>query len=327
MWKIKIIMKLDEKDYKLLTYLYSHNREPVTKIAKQCKLTREQVNYRLNKYFSEGLIKKIYPVLNYSKLGYNYILVLFLKLNKPSSYKTFSEKLSFSKNCHSWGKVFGKYDIFANLIFQDEDEFNNYLSKLLENSKNIISDYYILKPFFSEFYPLKFLNSNEKGNLLFVGEFSEKVKLDKIEIKMLKELSKDARTKLINLATKTNISSELAFHKLKKFQNQKIILGSRIQFDMEKFGYHFSLILLNVQNFTEETKEKIKKFARNSKHVNTLNFSLTKPNCIIQLFHKEEIELRNTIQKIKEVFAEDVIDLDLMLITDETEKINALPFL
>jgi len=320
-------MKLNEKDFKLLTYLYHHSREPSTKIAKQCKLTREQVNYRLDKYLSEGLIRTICPVFNYSKLGYNYILVLFLKLDKPSSYKAFSEKLASSKNCHSWGKVFGKYDIFANMIFKDEQDFDNYISKLLSESKHPVSDYYILKPYFSELYPLKFFKSNEKDTLLFVGETSEKIKLDNVDKEILKELAKDARSRLIDIATKANISSELALHRLRKLQKQKVILGSRIQFDMEKFGYHFSLILLNIRHFTEEIKNKIKQFARNSKYINTLNFSLTKPNCIIQLFHKEESELRQTIQKIKELFADDIIDLELMLITDETEKVNALPFL
>jgi len=320
-------MKLDEKDYKLLTYLYHHSREPVTKIANHCKLTREQVNYRLNKYFSEGLIRTIFPVFNYSKLGYNYIIVLFLKFDKPSSYKSFSEKLSSSKNCHSWGKVFGKYDVFANMIFRDEQDFDNHLSKLLANPKHSISDYYILKPFFSELYPLKFFQSNEKDSFLFVGESFEKIKLDKKDMEILGALSKDMRMKLIDIAAKAKISSELALHRLRKLQKQKIILGSRIQFDMEKFGYHFSLILLNIRNFTEEVKNKIKQFSQNSKYINTLNFSLTKPNCVIQIFHKEEFELRNTIQKIKEIFADEIVDLDLMLITDETERVNTLPFL
>jgi len=320
-------MKLNEKDYRLLSYLYHHSREHITKIAKHCKLSREQVNYKLNKYLSSGLICGFFPVFNYPKFGYNYLLVLFLKFDKPSSYKTFSEKLSNSKNCISWGKVLGKYDIYMNLVFKDEQDFDNYLSKLLADSKNSVSDYYILKPLFSELYPLKFFKSNEKDSILLVGETYEKIKLDKTDILILKELAKDARARLIDIAVKAGISSELALHRLRKLQKQNILLGSRIQFDMEKFGYHFSEILLNIRHFTEENKNKIKQFARNSKHVNTLNFSLTKPNCIIQLFHKEESELRDTLQKIKELFAEEIIDLDFMLITDETEKINALPFL
>lgn len=319
-------MKLDEKDYKLLSYLYHNQREPITKIAKACHLSREQVNYRLNKYLSEEVIRKFFPVFNYSKLGYNYFVILFLRLDKLSNESVFFNKLSKDKNCISFGKVFGKYDVYANFIFKDEQDFNNYLSKLL-GSLISISDYLIIKPSFAELYPLKFFNHPELDKLSIVEKSSEKIKLDKKDILILKELNKDSRKRLIEIATKANISSELALHRLRKLQKQGVILGSRIQFNMEKAGFHFSEILLNIRNFSEENKNKIKKFAKTSKHINSLIFSLTKPNCIIQLFHKEESKLRNTIQKIKKLFEDEIIDLDFMLITDEINPVNPLPFL
>lgn len=317
-------MKLNESDYRLLTYLFNHSRESITKMAKQCKLSREQVNYKLNKYLSSGLIRGFFPIIDYSKLGYNYLIALFLKFDKLSTQQEFSKNLFKNKHYLSWGKVFGKYDLFMNLVFKDEQEFNEYLSSLLGESK--ILDYLIIKPYFIELFPLKFFNNNEETFIL-VGSPIEKIKIDETDKKILKILGKDARAKLIDIASEVGISSELALHRLRKLQKQKIIIGSRCHFNMEKLGYHFSEILLDIRNFSEETKNKIKQFAKKSKHVNSLLFCSTKPNCIVQLFHKEESDLRETIQKIKELFSEEIIDLDFMLITDETEKINTLPFL
>jgi len=316
-------MNLTQKDFKLLTYLFHNGRESISKIAKQTELSREQVTYRLNKYIKQGLIKKFFPIINYSKLGYNSPFALLLKFDKSSLQKQFIKKINNSKYCISWGYIYGKYDLYMNIIFKNKDEFEKYLSQLLE--KKEILDYFILDPTFTKLYPLKFFNY-KKPEYQFT-QTSEKIKIDNTDLKILKALNQDFRMKLIDIAEKVEISPELTLHRLRKLQKEKIILGSRIQFNSEKLGYHFSMIILNIRNFSETNKNKIKQFARQSRHTISLMFSLSKPNCFIQLYHKEEQELRNTIQEIKQLFAEEIIDLDLMLITDESEEINTLPFL
>ena len=75
----------------------------------------------------------------------------------------------------------------------------------------------------------------------------------------------------------------------------------------------------------ENNKNKIINFAENSKNVNSLIFSLNKPNCMIQIFHKEDKELRNTIKEIKNIFKNELTELDIMLINEEDE-VNTIPF-
>ena len=78
-------MKLRESDHKLLAYLFHNARAPVSEIAKATKLSRDQVNYKINKFISEGIIKKFATLFNSSKLGHDYHVGLFLKLNKYPS--------------------------------------------------------------------------------------------------------------------------------------------------------------------------------------------------------------------------------------------------
>jgi DNA-binding Lrp family transcriptional regulator len=51
-------MELKPIDYKLIEYLFHHARAPASKIAKNTGLSRDQVNYRINRYIEEGIIKK-----------------------------------------------------------------------------------------------------------------------------------------------------------------------------------------------------------------------------------------------------------------------------
>lgn len=318
-------MELKESDFKLLSYLYHNNREPISKIAKACKITRDQVEYKLNKYISYKLIVKFFPVINYPALNYNCLAIILIKTSKENEISVLLKNIQKNKNIISYGKAFGKYDLYINSIFKDEKELSEYISNLIGEEN--ISDYAIIKPYFTELYPLKFLNGNYKNNLSLINESDKKIKLDEKDKKILKSLNKDGRIKIIDIAKETGMSSELILYKLKKLVKEKIILGSRIQFDMEKLEYSFSILLLNIKNLSDVNKEKIKKFSKESKNINSIILSLTKPNCIIQLFHKNNQEIKDTILDLKNTFKNNEIEIDLLLINQEEGEINTLPFL
>ena len=143
---------------------------------------------------------------------------------------------------------------------------------------------------------------------------------------MMRLLEKDGRTKIIDIARKLNLSGELVLYKLKKLQKDKVIIGSRIVFDMRKLGYFYSAILLNIKNLSVKNEEKIKEFARSHSYIHSLGFSISKPNCFIQVFHKTEKELRESLTDILTLLEEEVLAYDLFLI-DEEEKINTIPFI
>ncbi len=319
-------MELKSADYKLLSYLYHNYDEPLSKIAKATKMSRDQVEYRLKKYLKKGLIRKFFPVFDWNKLGYEVLVILFLKFEKPKMAEDFSKTLSKDKNCMSFGKVFGEYDLYLNCIFKNELKLSEFLSNLLENGKYFIKDYLVIKPRLVSLFPLKFFNHNKKDYLIS-SENKEKTKLDKTDLKILEILSENGRTRLIDIAVKLNLSSELVLYRLRKLKKEKIILGNRIQFDMSKLNYFFTLITLNFRNFSEKNKRKIKFFAQNSDNVSSLIFNLLKPNCLIQLFHKEENEIRGAIDKIKKLFEEDSIEMSVLPIDEDKEKIRPLPFL
>lgn len=316
-------MKLTESDYKLLAYLYHNNREPLSKIAKACKLSREQVDYKIKKYQTEGLIRGFFTFFDWRKFGYNELVALFLKFEKPSHIETFTQTLKQNKNCMSHGKVFGKYDLYLNCLFKDEKELGNYLAELTNNH---VSDYFILKPYFLELYPVKFFKHKNIENISYPSE-STKRKFDDKEIEILKILAKNSRTRIIDIAKKLNLSAELVVYKIKKLQRDKVLLGSRMQFDMSKLDYYFSVLLLNIKDFSKDKQEKIKRFSRNSSQIHTLQFTLTKPNCIIQLFHKEESELREAIEEIQTVLEDSSLNLEIILIGEDENEVNTLPFL
>ncbi|MDP3917166.1 MAG: winged helix-turn-helix transcriptional regulator [Nanoarchaeota archaeon] len=319
-------MELKEKDLKLLSYFYHNNRESLTKIAKETGMTRIQVEHSLKKFIKEGIIEKFFTMFNYSAFGYNVYILMLIKLEKYSSLQKFTKKLEASKNCISFGECFGKYDLFTNLIFKDEEDMSDFLSEMISEKGEQVLDYLIIKPYLAEFHPLKLFYNKKKLILSLVGERIKKQKFSEHDLKILKELEKDGRSKIIDIAKKTGVSAEMVLHKLRKFKKEKVVLGIKAGVRMKKVGYNYSMVFLNVKNFSKFLKNKIIYYARNEKKVNVLVLSLFNPNCMVQIFHKTDDELKNEIKKIKELLKNEIFDLDVVLAQEE-DKVNTLPFL
>ena len=320
-------MQLNELDYKLLSYLYHSSNEPISKISKETKLTRDQVRYKMEKYVKEGLILKYYPVFDYSKLGYKTLSSFFLKFETNSMTEKFVKKMKKHKNIISFVEIFSKFDLGIDCIFKDEEELNGFIEELFEDKECILKEYVLIKSQFTEVYPLKIFEHKNKENYQISGNEEEKIKLDKLDLKILKILSENGRERLIDIATKCKTSSEAALYRIRRLKKEKVILGNRILFNKSLLGYFSSLILLNFNRFSKENKDKILRLARNSKSASTLSFNLNKPYCIIQVLHKNEEELRKTIERIKKVFENEQIELEILPTGEEKSELNTLPFL
>lgn len=314
-------MKLKPIDYKLLNYLYHNHNEPLSKIAKATKISRDKVEYRLNKYQKEGLIKQFIPIINYQLLGYEKQVIIFLKFETEKDAKEYSKTLKNDSQCISYGTTLEKYDLYINAIFKNNQKLEKFISTIIENNK--LEDYKIIDSYFAELYPLKFVDNKQKENYQLKNN-EKKTTIDELDLKILKELSKNGRIRLLNLSIKLKANSTTILYRLKKLKENKIILGNRIAFNTELLGYNYTAILLNFK--TKTAKEKVKQFARSSQNTNSLIFQLHKPNAIIQFFYKEEQILRTEILKLKKILEDEKIELERISITEE-EFINTTPFI
>ena len=320
-------LNLKPLDKKLLAYLYNDSREPNTKLAKQLKISREQVSYRIKKFESEGIIKGYIPLINYNRLGYNIINLIFLKFNKQSYAEKFKNHIKQNKNRITTVEVLSKYDLGILLVFKNEQERNEYISEMLGSYSNEIRDYLIIEPYYSEFYPLKFLGHHELQPRVFHEYKLKEYKLDEKEKKILSVLNKNANAKIIDIAKQTNLSAELIVYKLKKLKQENVLLSTRAYFDMEKTGFFYSIILINLPNFSKQNQEKLKDFAKKSNYVDSLMFCAGKPNCYMQIFHKDVLELHKVLNELKQTFPSESITTDILPLKNEGENVNTIPFL
>jgi len=318
-------MKLDKIDKKLISNIYHNYREPLTKIAKECKISRDQVEYRIKKLESQDIIKKFATIFNYSKLGFEEFIIVWLKLKATKNQKeNLRKQLKENKNILTYFDCLGEYNIGFDCIYKDKQKFQKELSKILDKNKEIITDHSIFTTTSSIFFPLKEFEIQKTEKEFSIEDSKEKVRLEEKEIQILKELEKDGRIKIIDLAKKLNINAEKALYKLKNLQRNKIILGSRIIFDLEKMNYFFGNLRLKINSLNEKTKEEITNFCKNHKLINALSFGVGEYNCLVQVFFREEKQFRDSITELLERFNQEIISKDIILIQNEGE-IKTLP--
>lgn len=318
--------KLDKIDKKLISYLYHHYREPLTKIAKACKISREQAEYRMRKYESTGLIKKYATIFNYRILGYNEFVIFYLKLGSLDEKKKLREELEKSNFAISVFDIVGKYDLGADFVFKNKDEFQTVLGNILK--KYDVADHSVFMTTAFDFFPLKEfdLQSEKRTSYAITADVpSKNPNLDDKEMKILSALEKNGRAKLIDISKETGISSELILYKMKKLHEEQVILGSRIIFDHEKLGYFFGDIRLRLKSTDKETVEKMSKFCRLHRHINALSFGIGEYNCLVQIFYKDEKKFRSTIKDFLDRFRDNIQTSDIILIENEG-RIKTLPY-
>ncbi len=314
-------MTLDKIDNKLLSYVYHNYREPITVIAKKCRISRDQAEYRIQKYESSGLIKKYVSLFNYSALGYKEFAIIYLKITHSEELMNFLQK---DPRVISMGKVLTHYSMYINVICKDKFDLNIFLDALLEKYTSLVQEYVVFFVSFVELYALKKfgLNSAERDGDL-VGE-TEKIALSSSDLKILTALEENGRSKIIDLAKKTGMSSEVVIYSLKKFQKNKLLLGSRIQFDMEKLGYYFAILHLNISNLST-IKKKLLAFCKQHNHINACVMGIGPFNCMIQILYNSELDLRNAVRDINS-FAQDSIQESRLILIEKETTAKTLPY-
>ena len=303
--------------------MYHHNREPLTKIAKATKLTRQQVEYRIGNYVSSGLIKQFATIINYSLIGLKKFAILLLKTEKYESLESVKIKLRNNKNCISFGELQGEFDLYADIICEDEKKLIEVVKEITEKSKSI-SNYLLITPYFSEIYPVKFTNKKADLPFVLVQDEKEIISLTSKEKEILKVLASDSRISLADLSKKCDISIERAFHIVKRLKKSGVIQGTKIVFNMALLGYSYSLILFNVTSYSSSLQKDLKEFCNKHPFVNSLGLSINNPNCFIQVFYKTNEEFRETIKDLKNFLDKHYVEYKILNVLEE-EQVNTFP--
>lgn len=102
--------------------------------------------------------------------------------------------------------------------------------------------------------PYKEILEDDEVKPTFLGN-KENIKLNKNDIKIIKELARNARMPIIDISSKTKLSVETVRYSIKKLESSGIIQAYKPQIDVIKIGYMWYMMLIKF-NYCSETKQK-----------------------------------------------------------------------
>jgi len=133
------LIKIDEKDRKILKLISLNARIPINEISDKIKLAPIAIENRLKKLIREKVIVSMYPLFAISELGYQWYKV-FLQIRNINKNE-FLAYLKQHANVLWYMKLIGKYNYQFSVFAKNNIEFYNILNEIRSKFSNNIFSY------------------------------------------------------------------------------------------------------------------------------------------------------------------------------------------
>ena len=287
--------KLDLKDRKILYELDINSKQSFHEIAKKVGLSKDSIIYRIKKFQEEGVIKQFHTVIDVGKLGFiSFRLYLKLQNTTPEKEEEIIEFLKKQRIITWIGSIDGEYDLGMWILTYSIKEMNNLWKELLRKYREFIEKRWLNIFTKVSYFPRTYILEQKRNReeFIFITE-PEKIKIDEIDIQLIKFLAPNSRIPILELSKKLHITSKTVTSRIKQLEKKKVIIGYRTMFDLEKLGYQYFKIHFNLHNLTEEKEKQFKHHLKQN------------PNLIYdnELLGGDDIEIEiqvKTIQDLRE---------------------------
>ncbi|MCR4335824.1 MAG: Lrp/AsnC family transcriptional regulator [archaeon] len=309
------VLELDVKDRKILYELDIDARQSLSQIGKKVGLSKEVVNYRINKLTEDGIIRGFYARVDASKMG----LVMFrtfLSLQNITPEKE-TELINYiiSQKQVGWCvKIQGNWDV--NFIYwaKSTNHFFNFWKEFKKLYGNYISNRWT--SLFGWFInlPKGFLVGKKPESFVpFIMGGSEKIDFDELDVKILSILSEHAREPLISIAQKTGVSDKVVSYRIKNLEKQKVIGGYGVQLDFTKIGYEYWKIHVSLKSYSEQRFNELNNYCIQHPNIVYTDELIGGADLEIEGFFRNSSELQNFMNNMRYKFNDLVRDFEIML--------------
>ncbi len=149
-------------------------------------------------------------------------------------------------------------------------------------------------------------------------EFGEKVKLDKKDKKILKELQLNARQSISQIARKTKLQRDVVKYRIKRLEDLKVVRMYHAFLNPSKLGYPmYTYVLFSLSNFTPEIEDKFIGFLTQHKNIIYVNKMTGKWDLAIAICSKDFKEFDDVLRVIRSKFSNVIKFYDVGTIIQE----------
>lgn len=308
-------VELNLKSRKILYELDVNARQSYSQIGKKVGLSKDTVNNRIKKMEEKGIIKDYYTVLNISKLGYLDFRV-YIKLYRvtPKKEEEIVEYLKKHPNVGWVGNVSGRWDINMLVWEKSVFKFREFWDKFMERYGDFILSNWVSILTNLIHYKKAFLIDIKKDTSepeFMGGELEEKV--DKTDIKILKILSKNSRTPLLEISKKLNISQKTIAYRIKRMIKDKIILSFRALLDIDLLGLQYRKVHFTLRHKDKKRYEKLLAYTHAHPNIIFTNYlNVGGADFEVEAYVESQEQFKEIVDDMKHKFSELIVDAETL---------------
>ena len=240
---------LDLKDRIILHELDLNARATNTYVSKKAHLTKEAIAYRVSRLEADGVITGYYTIIDVSRIGFmSFRIFLGFQECTPAQERDIHEFLKKHPAVGWFASIQGNWDLNVITWVRDIYDFTDFWSELLRRFGVFIERYWVsIFTKITHFNKRYLLPESEDFVMDEMGQ-RQTVALDAVDIKVLKVLSGNARVSLVELERKSGLNYKVIAYRMKKLEENRVILRYRVAIDFGKLGYRYSKLHFYLHN-------------------------------------------------------------------------------
>jgi len=312
------VLRLDAIDWKILFEVKDNIRQPLTKVAETCLLSRQAVEYRLKQMSLNGLITGSRAVINTRLLGYKSYHVL-IETHSPEDEKELITRAQKNDAVNLIILYSGKYNLEISILAKDEEEFIQKYIRLVDKIK-VRKDLFLTlrgtlvgRVLPEQHIPLK---KKPEMTLIETSHKPKEIEVDLQDLQLMYKLSQEAIRTNISLAEELGLSKDTVKYRIKQLEESGLIREYRPVINYSALGLSVNTLLLRVDYQMDEV-QKLETFFKSNLSVLWCAKAFGYYDYVLYVITRNLDEFHELIGQIKEKFSELVKTYEILFAHEE----------
>ncbi len=301
-----MIIKIDEKDKKILFQLQLDSRQTYSQIAKKVRLTKEVVRYRIKRLEDLRIILQYTAVINARKIGQeSYRWYVQLENTDRKKLQSIIETLVANPYCVWVATCTGRWDLIALFAAYSPRHFEALRNAVLFKYSSNIREHQFAIALEVYFFKTQLFGTTETHTFSFPywGGEEERMALDEEDIKTLADFCKDPKQSTAGIARHHNFSFELTRNRILRMQKSGLIQGTSISINYALLGFETYKVFFNLKKTGPEKDQELIRYL--SSHPNAAEVIRCLGNWDIEfnLIVQNSFQYHEIMMELKDRFA------------------------
>jgi len=320
---------LNKINKKLIYELDVDSFQSNSMLSKKLRISKQLITYHINSLEKQGVLRKVYVIIDLEKLGYSGQKVYFQMKNLSGGSEAKIINYFKKHNNIAWfGLYDGMFDFVVSIFARGNNNFSKILEKIQTDLFEYIIDFSIAS--YTNVFALKkkyFLPNKKESEeqISLITSKNTNADFDELDLKILKIICKKSRISSLKVAQKLNVKADTIIRRIKNLKKEGIIQGSRAMIDKQKLDIIEKKILLQLKGFNKEINNKFLSYAKKQKNIVSYITCIGSWNIELDLEMFSEQRIHEILTDIKTIFAEQLVRLNILNLYDEY-KYNFYPF-